>query len=253
MYLTTIATSNQAALRLLTSGRAGLPCYEPAGDFHTFALPLRRHATANRSTKAEWEIRRSNSSDLPAIREFLDRHARARQFFPCLEVGDYFSESGGSGRLQASDLWLAERKGDIIGTMASWNQTSHRQTVVHGYSGFVRILRRCYNAFARGSGRPTLPSPGQSLRSLTLALPVVAETDPQLPRALIGAVAAHHASSGLEIMLLGLHERDPLFAAARDWRGVRYKTRLFLVYWPDGESLVRELDGRSPYLELGCL
>ena len=54
-------------------------------------------------------------------------------------------------------------------------------------------------------------------------------------------------------LLLGLHERDPLLAVARSLRGARYTTRLYLACWDDGEGLRQGLDGRPPYLELGCL
>src|SRR5262249_16635498 len=36
-YLTTIAEGNELALRILTSGRSGLPAYHPAGRYHTIA------------------------------------------------------------------------------------------------------------------------------------------------------------------------------------------------------------------------
>src|SRR5262245_56306747 len=42
LYLTTIAEGNRTALEVLTSGRAGLPAYHFAGNYHTTALPARR-------------------------------------------------------------------------------------------------------------------------------------------------------------------------------------------------------------------
>ena len=39
---TTIAEGNEMALRILTSGRAGLPMYHPAGRYHTIAIALPR-------------------------------------------------------------------------------------------------------------------------------------------------------------------------------------------------------------------
>src|SRR5262245_12270492 len=43
VYLTTIAEGNTLALRLLTSGRAGLPRYHPDGRFLTAAISWRGH------------------------------------------------------------------------------------------------------------------------------------------------------------------------------------------------------------------
>src|SRR4051812_5061552 len=41
-YLTTIAAGNVTALKVLTSGRAGLPMYHPVGEYHTIAIALPR-------------------------------------------------------------------------------------------------------------------------------------------------------------------------------------------------------------------
>ncbi len=54
-------------------------------------------------------------------------------------------------------------------------------------------------------------------------------------------------------LLLGLHADDPLLTVARPLAAKEYHTQLYYVCWPDGESLLDELDDRPPYLELGCL
>ena len=54
-------------------------------------------------------------------------------------------------------------------------------------------------------------------------------------------------------MLLGLHETDPLLPVARRYQAACYVTYLFLVCWADGDTVRQALDGRPPYLELGCL
>jgi hypothetical protein len=127
-----------------------------------------------------------------------------------------------------------------------------RQTVVHGYGRTMNCVRPLYNAWARWRGLPSLPASGEAFRYRTVALPVVRDDDPQVFAALVEALRARIAGA-CDYLLLGLHDADPLFVVARRWRAVRYTTRLYLACWDDGEELRKGLDGRPPYLELGCL
>jgi hypothetical protein len=61
------------------------------------------------------------------------------------------------------------------------------------------------------------------------------------------AAGTHH------YLMMGLHETDPLLPVVRACRAAWYDTRLYLVCWDDGEPTRKGLDGRPPYLELGCL
>jgi hypothetical protein len=83
-------------------------------------------------------------------------------------------------------------------------------------------------------------------------LPVVHRDDPLVFGALVDAMRAR-AAGRHSYLMLGLHESDPLLGAARHWRATWYTTRLYLVCWDNGEALRSGLDGRPPYLELGCL
>src|SRR5207248_2839454 len=136
--------------------------------------------------------------------------------------------------------------------LAAWDQHAFRQTVVHGYGAPLRWLRPAYNAWARLTGRPRLPGPGDAFRYRVAALPLVADDDPAVFAALIDAQLAR-VGGGAEYLLAGLYEADPLLAVLRRYRATWYTTRLFLACWEDGEELRQSLDGRPPYLELGSL
>jgi hypothetical protein len=247
LYLTTIAEGNATALTVLTSGRAGLPAYHYAGNYHTVALPLgRRRAPAGAG------IRPATEEDLPAVLAFLNSVGPGRQFFPRYEAEDFFRPLGALRDLQPADLLLAYRGRQLVGTLAAWDQHAFRQTVVQGYEAPLRWLRPFYNCWARLRGRPGLPAPGQAFPYLTAALPVVAGDAPAVFAALLEALLAR-PRPGREYLLLGLHEADPLLAVVRAYRARWYTTRLYLVCWEDGEGLRAELDGRPPYLELGTL
>jgi hypothetical protein len=251
LYLTTIAEGNQTALELLTSGRAGLPAYHFAGRYHTLALSSRRKLRHRMDTSGI-EVRPARADDVGRIVEWLRGEGPRRQFFPLYEADDFNTETGIFKDLRPDDVLLAWRGGELMGVLAGWDQMGFRQTVVHGYGRTMNCVRPLYNAWARWRGLPSLPRPGEAFRYRTAALPVVRGDDPQVFTALVEALRTRIA--GLcDVLLLGLHESDPLFAVARRWRAVWYTTRLYLACWDDGEELRKSLDGRPPYLELGCL
>jgi hypothetical protein len=128
-----------------------------------------------------------------------------------------------------------------------------RQSVVHGYQGALRYARPVYNSWAWVRGLPPLPAVGGSFRYLTGALPVVANHSCGVFGALVNELLRQAAGSPYQYLLVGLHEADALLSALRRRGATEYKTRLFLVCWEDGEQLRSSLDGRPPYLELGCL
>lgn len=250
LYVTTIAEGNDVALTVLTSGRAGLPRYHPAGQFHTAAIPwVHRRA---RPAPAGAEVRPARADDLPELLSFLHTVGPRRQFFPCCEECDFFTAAGAFRDLRPDDLLLAIRGRGIVGTLAAWDQHGFRQTVVHGYGRPLGWVRPVYNAWARLAGRPRLPGPGDAFRYRVAALPLVADDDPAVFAALLDAFLVRGGGDA-DYLLVGLHEADPLLAVMRRRRATWYTTRLFLVCWEDGEAMRRSLDGRPPYLELGSL
>ena len=85
------------------------------------------------------------------------------------------------------------------------------------------------------------------------ALPVVVGNDRRVTRALIAAAVQLVREQDGRILLLGLHESDPLLPHVRDLSGRAFNTRLYLVFWDDERPDIEALTRRVPYLELGCL
>jgi hypothetical protein len=251
LYLTTIAEGNEPALRILTSGRAGLPSYHPAGTLHTVALPVGR--IFEPSHEPGLDIRPATNADVPTMMAFLQAQGPRRQFFPCYEGADFTSPTGALCGLQPSDILLALRGGALVGTLAGWDQHAYRQTVVHGYGGLLNWLRPVYNGWAWLSGRPRLPRPGQPLRYRTSALPVVAGDDAMVFDALLQALLRRSGAGPCDYLAIGLTDVDPLWPVVQRYRGTAYTTRIFHVCWPDGEDFRKSLDGRPMYLELGSM
>lgn len=250
-YLTTIAAKNDVALDALTSGRAGLPQYHPAGDFHTLAIALPRKASKGGS--GESGIRQARPEDLPRLLEFWSAHGPMRQFFPQLRADDFLNANGAMRGLTLDRLLICERNGRIAGTLAGWDQHDFRQTVVRAYRGALHWLRPAYNVWSDLRGRFGLPRPGAAFRYLLAALPVVERDDERIYAALLSALMRQAAGGPWSHLLTGLHAADPLLGVARRHRATCYTTHLYYACWPAGESARKALDDRPPYLELGSL
>jgi hypothetical protein len=264
-YLTTIAAGNRTALNILTSGRAGLPTYHPAGAYHTIAvaIPRRKKRTSKQYTNPKRKrgrtatIRSASKEDLPQLLHFWATVGPRREFFPRLEPNDFLSPDGMMRGLSFDQLLLAEKDDRLVGTLAAWDQHSYRQSVVSAYHGGLGQFRWLYNMGSWFLSRPSLPRPGDAFRYFMGALPVVVKDQENVFAALLETLLDRMAGGPCTHFLLGLHEADPLLRIAQCYQVACYLTHLFLVSWPDEDSSAEEarlaLDGRVPYLEAGSL
>lgn len=252
LYLTTIVQDNHAAIEVLTTGRASLPIYQPAGRYHTVAISL-THGRQRRNGRSGIEIRSAKMGDMPAILDFLRTVGPRRQFFPCYEAEDFFAGDGLLRGLLPEDLLLAWSGNRVIGTLAAWDQLAFRQMVVHGYGKPLRWLRPLYNGWAGLLGLPRLPPPGSLMCCLVGALPMACDDDPEVFRALLDTLIAQRSGQTWNHLLVGMHESDPLLPVLQERPARCYMTQVYLACWEDGEDLRGSLDGRPLYLELGSL
>ena len=251
VYMTTIIEDNTEARGLLTSGRAGLPHYLDQGRYITYAINLNRHRGKYSSPI---EIRRGDDASLDAIVSFVnDQGGRNRQFYPVLEAADFGTEY--LRGLGPADFRVALNGGDeIIGVAAVWDQSAFKQNIVQGYRPPIGMLRPVINGGLRVAGFRPLPARGQALAALYIAFACVRGDDPEIMRALLEQIYAEQQRGDRHLLLWGLHERDPLRAAARCFMTFRYTSRFYLVCWDDGSEFVRSLDSSGvPHLELATL
>jgi hypothetical protein len=250
LYATTIIEPNQAARELLTSRRAGLPCYEDWGRYYTLAIGTSR---AKRALRDAPPIERGSANRLEEIADHLRRNGRQKQFYPCYE-GEEFARGEFARRgFCAEDFFLAVRSGRVVGAAAIWDQSSFKQTIVAVYRGKMRVLRPLYNVAAALGGWPRLPPAGTQLNQCYASFIAADGNDPATFRALLREIHNEAARRGYAYLLVGLHEQDPLLAVASEYLHFSYPSRLYVVYWDDGADACRALDRRVPYLELALL
>lgn len=254
-YLTTIAEGNETALKILTSGRAGLPTYRYLQTLYALAIPLKPA-----QSKAHFESRASaiqvepmSESDLYGLIQFWRMHGAGRQFFPALRQNDFFDRNAIYRDLNAESILIARRGGNVVGTLGVWDQSSFKQSVVERYSRGMAMVRPSYNFYASLRGSPPLPPVGEAFSYLTGALVCVVKNDPAIAGALLNAAVQRTNAASKRFLMLGLTESDPLLPMWRRKAAARYATRVYLVAFEKADEYAASLDGRSLYLELGCL
>jgi hypothetical protein len=250
-YLTTIADGNQPAMAALTGARAGLPLYHELGRYLTFVLSVRQRVSARRDP--DLRITALGAQDIAALVEFVNATGRHRLFAPHVTADD-FGPGATTFRGLAPDRVLGAFRGDrLVGTLAAWDQSSFRQTVVERYRGAVRWWKPFYGIYAAARGWPRFPAPGSPLRNHMLALPIVQDEGGGVFRQLFAALQRLLRPTAADVLLLGLFERDPLVQAVRPVALHSYATRVFVVTWDPATVKPERFNHRNLYLELGCL
>jgi hypothetical protein len=250
-YLSTIVDDNQSARALLTSGRSSLPHYIDCGLYETYAVGLSaRHR--RRVVPSGIEIKRGGDVPLSDIVAFLKKEGSRRQFFPVYETSDF--ESDVTRAFSVRDFYVALRQGRIVGVVGCWDQRTFKQCVVVGYHGAMKATRPLINVALRARGYRALPAPGEPIKLLYAAFVCVAGDDVAILKSLLEHIHDDNSHGESHFLAVGFHHRDPLRAAVRGFHSVRYRSRLYVVCWEDGEVSCQQLDHNLiPYLELGTL
>lgn len=243
--LTSIGAENVAARRLLTAGLPGLPRYEAVGEFSTFALRCARGAVAD-------DIAPATPRDFDALAAFLDARNATRQFAPAWSVEDLarLADDG----LAPEHILLVRRRGALVGSIAVWDQTARRRTVVRGYPPALRWLRPALNLAGPLTGLPPLAAEGAPLRQATLALVAVEGDDEPLLLRLVTAALAQARARRLDVAAFGAPTRHPWREAIlRRWRALEYRTELFRVAWSEDAAQLAPPGGRPAHPDIALL
>jgi hypothetical protein len=245
-YLAAVTMDNREAAGILVERpRKLFPSFHRIADYHTLALRVKHAARAP-------GIQAATPNDIPEIVRFLQSEGPRRQFFPVWTTHRLLALIDNLG-LRLEDIQIARRDGSIAGLMSMWDQSAFKQNVVRSYAGWMKLAVPLYNATAPWLKRPRLPLPGEKIRNAYAALVCVAGDDTAVFRDLLAATLERAATCGLDYLLLGLDERDPLLGSAREHPHILYQSRLYLAEWPEGGRLHARLDHRPSYVEIATL
>ncbi len=244
-FLTSILEENLYARRLLEKRRPFMPVYEPLCSYTVFAMGT-GHFAPRALAK---DVRRAGASDLPRLIAFLAENGTGQQFFPVV-TKDSFGRPPFT-TLRVEDFLLQEKQGSLVAAAGLWNQRTYRQYRVTGYAGLFRLLRPLSHALSPW-GFPALPRAGEEVTYLTLCLPTVRGNDPSLFADFMDHVLA--AGHGASVVLAGAAAGHPFEAVLAARRHVSYRSRIYLVSWPDQAPAVSEVRHDMPlHIECGFL
>ena len=245
-YLAAVTVDNREAEGILVrKGRRNFPAFHPVATYCTLALPVRRASPVS-------SVASATAGDIPEIVRFLQTSGSRRQFFPVWTEEKLISLTTRFG-LRVEDIQIARRSGRIAGLIGLWDQSAYKQDVVRSYSGWFRLAVPLYNASAPWHRRPRLPKIGEKIPSGYAVFISIEQDLPSVFDDLLAATLHRAAERGLDYVLMGLDERDPLFRAARERPHIPYRSRMFLAEWPEGGSLHAQLDRRPSYVEVATL
>jgi len=252
-YLVSVIEGNREALGVLIHHRRRhFPDFYEMGRLCTLALTVGGMRPMASALPSGIDITRAGAGDVPAIVGFLGRHGAAKQFYPAYTESDFEGDTAMLG-FRVNDFVVARRGGRIAGVLGLWDQSSYKQTVVRGHTGWLRAVRPFYDLAARLRSRPTLPRLGEKIRYAYASFACVAGNDPAIFRPLLRSVYNLAAERGYSYLMIGLHERDPLLTVARRYSHIAYHSRLFLADFEHGGQFHEQLDGRVPYVEIAAL
>ena len=250
LYLTTIIEGNVHARDILESGRSSLPRYHDIGRFCTFAFSLKQSMKSRPNTSIN--IRCSTSEDIQQIIDFLCAEGPRKQFFPEYRQEDFTSKDGILSGLKLEDIYLAFFGPELVGITAAWDQKEFRQSKIVGYSRMIQSFRPLINVGLRLLGYPTFPKPQTVLNYFSIGLVCIKDNDADVFSSLINSIISERKNK-YSFMMAGFHERDHLLDILKEYKGISYSSRVYIVCWEDGEKYHAQLDDRIPYLELGAL
>lgn len=250
LHVSTIVSDNVAARRILEAGLSSLPKYRYIGDM--LSLTYATGAGRN-SRKNGLRVEPARLQDMAEISALLLRNGKRFQFAPQWMAEDLVSSVRARG-LRVEDFLVARRASEVIGCLACWDQRGFKQLVIRGYSTRANLVRPLWNALAPVVRWPQLPPVGAALPMMFLSHVAVEDDDAEAFSALLdaGLDCAHRRGAGQAI--LGMAERHPLTPIARARHRARiYRSRAYLVYWPEGEAAAHKVDGRPLHLEVAIL
>ena len=248
-YLTSMIGGNEEATAVLVQKRRkSFPSFHAVADYCTLAIDAHRPKSP---LACEACILPANSNELAELADFLRKHGRDRQFFSVWTekaLGNLATLG-----LRTEDLRIARRGKEIVGVIGLWDQSAYKQTVVRGYSGWLKAAAPLWNSSAGWFGRNALPRPGEKLRSAYAGLICVADDDSAVFRSLLREIYNLAKLRGFGYLLVGLDARDPLLPVAQAYAHVFYPSRFYLAEWSDGGHLHEQLDRRPVYVDAATL
>ena len=253
LWFTALADENPVAVKIFaTRPRPSFPPLEFVSRVQTLGIFTQPRPQRWHPPQRGVAIHRGDAGELAPIVQFLRDQGPNREFRPAYTVED-FAENNRTPGFSASDFLVAVDHNEIAGVCGVWDQSSFKQTVVHGYRGWLGRARPFLNTIAPVIGMKKLPTAGEEIKSAYLSFLAVRNDDPRIFRALLVAAIRSAHAMGKHYLLAGFSERDPLLNVARRFRHLRYRSRMYAYSFNGTVDPAAYDRARIPYVEIAAL
>lgn len=249
LYTTMIWHDNDEAKQSLIGARAGLPTYRPMGKFLTPAifLDLRKKPLKIQGVR----FQKATQEDMANLFTFIRECHSKKQCAPAYHVEDL--TNGRLKNLKPEDFYIAMKENEIVGTIAAWDQTGFRQTVIEGYSTKLTLLKPLYNLSTKILPLKPLQSKGSEIPYFYASMIAIKNNDVHIFRALLRHLYCKKNTQKWHYFICGLHENDPLAHVLKEYRRIDVAGELYCVYYQSNKHAPEELANSIPYIEAAAL
>jgi hypothetical protein len=245
-YFTTILDDNAEAVQVLTSGRAGLPIYQPLARLVTYLIPLARRRQGQLTSGT---VSRGERNLLAQAVAHLNEWNRRYQFAPVYTLQDMIGETDLLPGFSWENLYVFRDGEKVVGTLGVWDQAAFKQTVVTAYSRQMQAMRPIYNLFAAARGLSRLPEAGASITILYAAF---ASGDTPVFAELLDHARTDWYNAGYDYLAVGFAAESECASLAARHATQRIDSTLYVVSWPDQAVALPEA-GKPVLVEIATL
>lgn len=200
LYITSVASQNSKARKVLEAGLKGMPTYTPLAKMNTLIF-------SSDFTPEQKKLKQATKQDVTRIAKFYKSFISSYQFAPHISE-QWLSELPAKTGLSIGDFYIVEDgSGNIETCLALWDQRAFKQSVIKGYKPPLCQLRPLYNLFAKLSTRVLLPQVNSMLEQIYIAF--FACTNDELQLDAIKEAAQIAKSKGASSCILGLSSEHP--------------------------------------------
>lgn len=251
LYFTSVAADNHRARRLLERNLPGMPRYEEIAEFVTLMIPVPSPGFNPGRIACEWneEIATTGHQYATRLNAFNQRY----QLSP-VWTDDQLADLENLG-LRRSDFVSIEKAHESVGA-ALWDQRGFKQTVIRGYTRWLALARPILNLSGWLTGGPRLPAVGTVLANGVVSFLTGDDSDGggRMLIELFHSLRMRAVRRRLDWITAGFSSNDPRLATVQNhFRCREYRSRLYLVHWPDIGLSASELDGRIIAPEVALL
>jgi hypothetical protein len=248
-YLTSVFESNTLAMKVLTSGKAGMPLFKKIGSLNTFVFkPVQLPAKKDKTLI----VRQAKSSDIEILTSFLKEEGSKQQFFPSYTISDFNHPSGILKDLKISDIYLAFRNNEIAGCLALWDQTGFRKWKVEAYSPFFKLARPILNWIFHYTSFPGLPPIHASFNYRIISMVCIRDNEKEVFASLYNKSIQNVTGNKTILISAGFFDNDQVIRILPYFK-MSFKSSIFIGNWKETQSEIDSIDKRFPYIETGSL